>query len=128
MKPAENIFIREPAPLSFGILVLPQSNMLSLASCIDPMRAANRRAGRPLFNWQLFSPQGGEVALTSGIGIATTKLNARPDFDALILVAGFNLTELATPSFCACCAISRRECGRLAGSMAGAGFWPAAVC
>lgn len=97
MKTAENIFARDSAPLSFGILVLPKCNMLSLASCIDPMRAANRRAGRPLFTWHLVSPDGSDITLTSGIEIATKRLKTRPDFDALILVAGFNLTELATP-------------------------------
>ncbi len=98
MKPEENIFVRDPAPLAIGILILPDSNMLSLAACVDPLRAANRRAGKAVFSWHLTSPDGGEITLTSGIDITTTRLDSRPDFDALIVVAGFNLTELATPS------------------------------
>ncbi|MFT5637625.1 MAG: transcriptional regulator GlxA family with amidase domain [Paracoccaceae bacterium] len=99
MKFEENIFSRSDHQLSIGILVMPQSNMLSLASCIDPLRAANRRAGKQVFSWQLLSPSGGEVILTSGIGFGTEPLKTRPNYDVLILVAGFNLTELATPSF-----------------------------
>jgi AraC family transcriptional regulator, glycine betaine-responsive activator len=98
MKYAETIFSRSNSVLSFGVLVLEDSNMLSLAACIDPLRAANRRAGRILFDWQLLSQNGGSITLTSGIDIATATLPARPEFDALILVAGFRLTELATPN------------------------------
>jgi AraC family transcriptional regulator, glycine betaine-responsive activator len=98
MKTEENIFRPDTRCLQFGILVLPQSNMLSLASCIDPMRAANRRAGKQVFRWELLSPDGGEVALTSGINIAMQPLSLRPEFEVLVIVAGFNLTELATPA------------------------------
>ena len=97
MKYEENIFVRDRNLLSIGILVLPDSNMLSLASCIDPLRAANRRMGRRIFHWKLLSPEGGEIRLTSDIGIATQPLHSRPDYDALILVAGFNLTKITTP-------------------------------
>ena len=94
----ENIFRRSEAALSVGILLLPDSNMLSLAACIDPLRAANRRANRRLFHWQLLSPDGGAVPLTSGMAMATEAFTARSSYDALIVVAGFRLTEQATPS------------------------------
>lgn len=98
MNSEENIFQTGPEPLATGILLLPDANMLSLASCIDPMRAANRRADRPVFSWQLVSADGAAVRLTSGIEIATEMLVARPEFEVLIVVAGFNLTRHATPS------------------------------
>lgn len=97
MKNEENIFHPDPSPLAVGILLLPDSNMLSLAACVDPLRAANRRADRQIFTWRLVSPEGGQVALTSGIEISTAPLEAKPDFDALIVVAGFRLTEHASP-------------------------------
>ena len=98
MKHEENIFSPETNPLSVGILLLPDSNMLSLAACIDPLRAANRRADRNVFKWRLYSPDGGDVPLTSAISVATEALTARPDFDVLIVVAGFRLTEHTTPT------------------------------
>jgi transcriptional regulator GlxA family with amidase domain len=98
MNNEENIFRPEATPLSVGVLALPDSNMLALAACVDPMRAANRRADRRIFTWTLLSPDGGPVRLTSGITVDTTALPARPDFEVLIVVAGFSLTEQATPS------------------------------
>jgi transcriptional regulator GlxA family with amidase domain len=98
MNSEENIFRPEANILTVGVLVLPEANMLSLASCIDPMRAANRRADRTIFQWRLVSPDGGPIMLTSGIAIDTMPLEARPDLEVLILVAGFNLTEHATPA------------------------------
>ena len=98
MNNEENIFVPEATPLSVGILILPDSNMLSLAACVDPLRAANRRAQRQVFSWHLVSPVGDEITLTSGIAIQTLPLDTRPDFDVLIIVAGFNLIDHATPS------------------------------
>ncbi len=97
MKNEENIFVKDPSALRIGILILPDSNMLSLAACVDPLRAANRRADRELFTWSLMSPEGGDVDLTSGISIATKAITPRPDYEVLIVVAGFALTEHATP-------------------------------
>lgn len=98
MKSEETLFRPEPAPLTVGVLILPDSNMLSLAACVDPLRAANRKAGRTAFHWRLLSPQGGPVRLTSGVEIATEVFDPRPDYAALLLVAGFRLTEQATPA------------------------------
>jgi len=98
MKTEENIFRADHSPLCVGILVLPDSNMLSLAACVDPLRAANRRANRQVFSWRIFAPDGGDVRLTSGIEIVTTRFESRPDCDVVIVVAGFRLTEQATPS------------------------------
>lgn len=102
MNIAQNIFTRSNDPLSVGILVLPDSNMLSLAACIDPLRAANRQANRTAFRWELVSPYGGEITLTSGIPIATNILPVSPKFQALIVVAGFRLTEHTNPAMIRC--------------------------
>jgi len=95
---ANSIFSRASTPLSFGILVLPESNMLSLAATVDPLRAANRRAKRQVFSWRFHSPDGADIPLTSGIDIPATALPRRPEFDVLVVVAGFNLTRQATPA------------------------------
>jgi len=94
--PEENIFQRSDQPLSVGLLILPDSNLLSLAACIDPMRAANRRADRDLFHWQLLSIEGGKVPLTSGFDIETAPLGLRPEVEVLIVLAGFSLTQNTT--------------------------------
>jgi len=98
MKSEENIFRPDQSRLTIGVLILPDSNMLSLAACVDPLRAANRRADHEVFRWQLYSPDGGAVLLTSGISIATETFEHRADIDVLILVAGFRLTAHTTPT------------------------------
>lgn len=77
------------------ILVLPQSNLLSLAAAVDPLRAANRVAGRDLYRWQYCSVGGGGVALTGGFEVPTVAL---PDgaCDLLAVVAGFDVTAQCT--------------------------------
>ena len=57
----------EKKPFRIGLLLLPDSNLMSLAAALDPFRAANRRAGKALYDWQVLSPQGGDVTLTTGI-------------------------------------------------------------
>src|SRR5690606_23422827 len=42
----------------FDILVLPETNLILVASVIEPLRAANRIAGRELYQWTLYSPNG----------------------------------------------------------------------
>jgi transcriptional regulator GlxA family with amidase domain len=56
------------------ILVLKDSNTLSFAAAVDPLRAANRQAGRILFDWQFATPGDAAVTLTSGIIIPPAPL------------------------------------------------------
>ena len=101
MKNERTIFAPDPAPLSVGILVMADTNALSLAASVDPMRAANRRAGRALFIWRFYSAQGGSVPLTAGFDVATEPLDDRAAMDVLMIVAGFRLMEQATPALLA---------------------------
>ncbi|MFN6952788.1 MAG: GlxA family transcriptional regulator, partial [Albidovulum sp.] len=97
MRSERTIFAPDPAPLSVGILVMADTNALSLAAAVDPMRAANRRAGRELFSWQFLSAESTSVPLTAGFDVATEPLNDRAQMDLLMIVAGFRLMEQATP-------------------------------
>ena len=42
-------------PFSFGLVVLPKFNALTLSSLIDPLRIANYCDGRKLYTWQYLS-------------------------------------------------------------------------
>ena len=64
MKTEDTLFTADIRPLSVGVLVMSEANAFSLAACVDPMRAANRRAGRTLFHWAFLSAAGGPVTLT----------------------------------------------------------------
>jgi transcriptional regulator GlxA family with amidase domain len=98
MKRERTIFAPDPAPLSVGILVMAETNALSLAAAVDPMRAANRRAGRALFTWRFFSAGDAAVPTTAGFDVAATPLDDRAEMDVLMIVAGFRLIEQARPA------------------------------
>ncbi len=101
MKTAKPIFAPDTTPLTVAVLVLADTNALSLAAAVDPMRAANRRAGQALFSWRYYSATGGTVPLTAGFGIETAPITDRIDADILMVVAGFRLMEQATPALLA---------------------------
>ncbi|SHJ72112.1 transcriptional regulator, AraC family with amidase-like domain [Shimia gijangensis] len=97
MKTAKNIFLPNDQALNTAVLVLDQCNTLSFAAAVDPMRAANRRAGRPLFNWRFYTAVGDSAHLTSGLKIDGPPIAQLVSCDLLLVIAGFDLEEHATP-------------------------------
>ena len=94
---SEDIFRRSDAPLEVAALVLPRASILEVASVLDPMRNANRHLGRKGFRWRVVSPSGAPVPLTCGIELpALGPLAAAEGADVLIVIAGYNQSELAT--------------------------------
>ncbi|MGL6209521.1 MAG: GlxA family transcriptional regulator [Paracoccaceae bacterium] len=91
------IFAPATAPLTLALLVLPQSSILEVASTLDPLRAANRHLGAEGFRWRVVSPDGKPVPLTCGIELPSNgPLAAAEGADALIVIAGFRQSEVAT--------------------------------
>lgn len=99
MKDETPLFKSHGRPLTVLILVFDETNALSLASVVDPMRAANRRAGRRLFNWTFATPVGHPSTLTAGIEINGPALAVCEDADLLISVASFNVGQQLSPQF-----------------------------
>jgi len=78
------------------ILVLPESSMMCVASVLEPLRAANRVAGKQLYDWQLMSLSGEAVSMTCEVPLAIdAKFNDRVSGDLLIVIGGFNQMEHA---------------------------------
>ena len=88
----ENVlFAASDDPLQVTLLLLCDSSMMSLASTLEPMRAANRLARRRLFDWRLVTPDGKPALLTCGVPVpAEAAFGPELSGDALIVVAGFN--------------------------------------
>lgn len=101
MKPADSIFTPSTRPLSVALLVFPDTNTLSFAAAVDPLRAANRQAGRMLFDWQYMTPTPASSRLTSGVEVAGTPLARLLRTDLLLVVAGFDLQTHASPAISA---------------------------
>jgi len=85
--------------LRVTLLVLPDSSMMSLASALDTMRAANRIADRTLFEWQLVTLNGKDAPLTCGIPVTPdVNLDDAVSGDLLIIIAGFHQQRHAGPA------------------------------
>lgn len=81
----------QEAQQSFAFLLLPDFAMLCFSSAIEPLRVANRIAGRRLYDWRLVTTDGAPALSSGGTGIlADDSLEAcgRPDY--FIVVAGMN--------------------------------------
>src|SRR5699024_11247734 len=56
-----------PARISF--LLLPDFSMMAFVSAVEPLRVANRMAGRQLFAWQILSVDGAPVTASNGMTV-----------------------------------------------------------
>ena len=101
MKSAKNILQPEHRALRTAILVLDECNTLSFAAAVDPMRAANRLADRPAFDWEYVTATAEPAMLTSALQVPGIPLARLQGCDLMIVVAGFQLARHATPSLLA---------------------------
>ncbi|OQP87803.1 AraC family transcriptional regulator [Rhizobium rhizosphaerae] len=62
----------QTAERHLDLLIMPETNLILVASVIEPLRAANRIAGRRLYRWTLYSPDGAPIETTSGVPIAVS--------------------------------------------------------
>ncbi len=91
--------IFEPAddPLAITLLVYPDTSLMTLAATVDPLRAANRVAGRDIYRWELVSFDGDPAATSCGLAIpvhgAFVPTRRR---DLLIVLAAFNVVAHST--------------------------------
>lgn len=91
------IFQPSDRPLTIALLVLPQASILEVASALDPLRNANRQLGHEAYRWRVVSHDGGPVPLTCGISLPSAGALAHAvGADALIVVAGYRLADVAT--------------------------------
>ena len=85
-------------PLTVDLLVLPETSLLSLASIMEPMRGANRVAGRRLFDWRIWSPDGRTPESSSGLPIAVAgAFDPARAGEAVIALSSFDVDRHGTP-------------------------------
>src|SRR5712671_1480977 len=78
-------------PQRIAILVLPSFSNLTLAALMEPLRAANRWAGRSLFAWSTVTERGEAIASSSGLQVVPDRsIVSIGPFDALFVVASFD--------------------------------------
>jgi transcriptional regulator GlxA family with amidase domain len=94
-----SIFVPDPSPLGVSILVFAGCSLMCVASAIDPLRAANRIAGRTVFDWTLLSADGAPPVTTSGLPIAISgRFDPAATVDVLIAIGGFGTRYETAPA------------------------------
>ncbi|MGC3872169.1 GlxA family transcriptional regulator [Halomonas sp. GXIMD04776] len=79
-----------PSPELIGFLLLPRFSMMAFFSAVEPLRIANRIAGRPLFDWLLISEDGEPVTASSGMTLlADQSINEIHHLPSLAVCSGF---------------------------------------
>jgi transcriptional regulator GlxA family with amidase domain len=83
--------MKTPAHRHIGFLLIPGFSLLSYASAVEPLRAANRLSGRSLYTWSHISAQARPVTASSGLAIAADR-SIGEDFalDTILVCAGGN--------------------------------------
>lgn len=85
------------APRRFVFLLLDSFTMLSFAGAVEPLRIANRMAGRTLYSWRLAGEGGAEVACSNG---AVFRLDMGLDEldreDTLLVCGGIDVQRATT--------------------------------
>jgi transcriptional regulator GlxA family with amidase domain len=94
-----SIFASDPSPLRLTMLAFSGASIMCVASAIDPLRAANRIAGRTVFDWTLVSADGEPPLTTSGLPVAVSgRFDPAARTDVLIAIGGFGTRyETASP-------------------------------
>ncbi|MGF6229365.1 transcriptional regulator GlxA family with amidase domain [Inquilinus ginsengisoli] len=54
---------------TIGFLLIPQFSMIAFTSAVEPLRIANRMAGKPLYRWTVLSKDGQAVKASNGISV-----------------------------------------------------------
>ena len=79
------------------LLVLPETNLILVASVIEPLRAANRIAGKVLYDWTIFSPDGQPIETKSGIPIPVAgPFRPQNETAPLFVLSSYNWQAYAT--------------------------------
>jgi len=98
MAPVASDFNQESPPVDFGFLLIPKFSMLALSGVLEPLRMANRLAGRELYRWRLLSMDDAPVAASNDMKFTPTALlEEAQKLDTLIVVASIDTGDYCTP-------------------------------
>ena len=83
----------------FGFLTLPQYSMIALSNALEPLRMANRVAGREFYRWAILSTDGEATVASNGLTLTPTlELAKAGSFDIIFVCGGVNVRSATTPA------------------------------
>jgi AraC family transcriptional regulator, glycine betaine-responsive activator len=79
----------------FGFMLVERFSMIAFTAAVEPLRLANRAAGRPLYEWRLYSANGVAAEASNGVrvGVDATFREAA-ELDAAVVCAGVDVQAL----------------------------------
>ena len=78
----------------FGFLQVPNYSMIAFSSAIEPLRMANRNAGRELYRWSVYTIDGLPEKASNGLEITPNdSIEHANDIDALFVCGGADIGE-----------------------------------
>lgn len=77
-----------PSPRRYGFFLVEDFALMSAASAVEPLRAANLLSGETLYDLSFLSRRGGRVAASCGAGFDTVEMGAGPKPDLVFVIAG----------------------------------------
>lgn len=115
------MFAETDKTLALDILVVPDTNLLLVASVIEPLRAANRVSGMDLYRWRLHSPDGRPIETRSRIPIPVDgPFRPERETDPLFVVSSYSWRDAATSSLKRLLSQTARNRSMVAGIESGA--------
>jgi transcriptional regulator GlxA family with amidase domain len=76
-------------PQRIGLILVPNFSMIAFTAAVETLRLANRTSGRSLYQWNLFSVDGGPVRASNGIELHPEgSLDAASRFDTVVVCSG----------------------------------------
>lgn len=84
--------------MRLGFLPLANYSMIAFASALEPLRMANRVAGKALYEWQIVDPTGRAAQASNGLTVMPTlDPSAAPKFDIVFVCGGVDVHAACTP-------------------------------
>lgn len=78
-------------PHRFGFLLIDDFALMSFASAVEPLRAANILAGQELYEWSHISTGGSTIVASNGLSVtADHTISGKARFDTVLVCAGGN--------------------------------------
>jgi len=85
-----------------GFCLIPEFSSLAFISAIEPLRLANRNAGRSIYSWKCYSIDGQSAISSAGLEFPVAgSIADMPKLTSLILCGGINIQDHCSPQLMA---------------------------
>ncbi|MCW2241652.1 GlxA family transcriptional regulator [Azospirillum canadense] len=82
------------ATVLVGILLVPGFSLMALSAVSEPIRAANRMSGKPLYSWKLISIDGEPITSSSGFTLLPhASIETAGPLDMVVAIASLDVAE-----------------------------------